>query len=206
MQSLAGESGVGHPPYYMIAYEVNGLATASSAGSDASRLSWTVDHRAGELTCPFRCPHSRPGANRRLWGEGSNVILSLVDSAGNSGGVASSTYSITGARLKTDCNFIGLSCIVSAIDGSSSCLPSVPTAWPLINANTTKDLDTCQPLGLVMAGGVPPYTVSIVQLGGSVRNVTLGSQDNAYTWINQAAPNSDLLGTSDALCSTRSSD
>ncbi|ETW76396.1 hypothetical protein HETIRDRAFT_16106, partial [Heterobasidion irregulare TC 32-1] len=151
VQSLAGESSVGRPPYYMIAYEVNGLATVSPAGSDPARLSWTVDHRAG-----------------------SDVILSLVDSAGNSGGVAPATYSIT--------------------DGSSSCLPSVPAAWPLINANTTKDLDTCQSLGLVMAGGVPPYTVSIVQLGGSVRNVTLGSQDNAYTWINQAAPNSDLLG------------
>ena len=135
------------------------------------------------------------------------MILSLVDSAGNGGGVAPSTYSITGAHLKPDRNFIGLSRIrVGDKDGSSSCLPSVPAAWPLINANTTKDLDTCQSLGLVMAGGVPPYTVSIVQLGGSVRNVTLGSQDNAYTWINQAAPNSDLLGTPDALCSSRSSD
>ena len=97
----------------------------------------------------FGVPRSRARAlTGACGGGGSDVILSLVDSAGNSGGVAPATYSITGAHLKPDRNFIGLSRIrVGDKDGSSSCLPSVPAAWPLINANTTKDLDTCQSLG-----------------------------------------------------------
>ncbi|THH14744.1 hypothetical protein EW146_g5621 [Bondarzewia mesenterica] len=153
VRSLTGNSSsVGQSPYYMVAYEADGMATVSPIGSDPSQLSWEVNHRAG-----------------------TEVILSVVDSAGNSGGVASSAFTVK--------------------DGSSSCLPAVPMSLPQVNANVTKDLNTCEPLGLFMGGGVPPYTVSIAQMGGFVTNVTLGPQDNMYTWINQASPNSELLLT-----------
>ncbi|KAI0043042.1 hypothetical protein FA95DRAFT_1465696, partial [Auriscalpium vulgare] len=102
---------------------------------------------------------------------GSELLLGVVDSAGHSGGVANQTWTVA--------------------DGdSAACLPPVPASAPAIAANVTRDLGACQPLGLTMRGGVPPYTVSVVSPGaGTVTNTTLGPGDDALAYVNPAAPN-----------------
>ncbi|KZS94132.1 hypothetical protein SISNIDRAFT_549342 [Sistotremastrum niveocremeum HHB9708] len=54
------------PPFYMVAYEVNGIATTSLIGTDPSDLSWEVNHV-----------------------KESNVLLEVIDANGSSGGVTS---------------------------------------------------------------------------------------------------------------------
>ncbi|KZS88766.1 hypothetical protein SISNIDRAFT_401320, partial [Sistotremastrum niveocremeum HHB9708] len=41
------------PPYYMLAYEVSGIATVSNIGSDSDELSWTIKHASvgGATNC-----------------------------------------------------------------------------------------------------------------------------------------------------------
>lgn len=45
-----------------------------------------------------------------------------------------------------------------------------------------------------MNEGTPPYTVSIAEAGASVTNLTLGSEDHTFTYINRAAPDTDVFG------------
>ena len=44
-----------------------------------------------------------------------------------------------------------------------------------------------------MIHGTPPYTVSIAEAGASVINVTLAYEDDTFTYINRAAPNTELF-------------
>ncbi|KAI0065222.1 hypothetical protein BV25DRAFT_1913839 [Artomyces pyxidatus] len=151
--ALSVQSTTVEPPFYMIAYEVDGTTTVSSVDTDGNNLSWQVNHRAG-----------------------SELLLNLVDSAGHSGVVSPATWAVE--------------------DGdSASCVPTLPTTFPVLTANVTKDLSTCQPLGLVMSGGSPPYTISIASPGATVLNLTLSAQDDMFTYINKAVPSSDLLVT-----------
>lgn len=65
-----------------------------------------------------------------------------------------------------------------------------------IISNVTGDLETCQPWGLTVQGGVPPYTVTLGALGSPVvTNVSMPLGDDSYTLINRAAPNEQLIGT-----------
>lgn len=86
------------------------------------------------------------------------------------------------------------------IDGSSrSCfLPPRPSNFSLL-ANVTGQLPTCHQLGIRVKGGVQPYTVTVASLDASiVTNVTMGENDDTYSYINRAQPGSQLLGQ---LCS-----
>ncbi|TFY65594.1 hypothetical protein EVG20_g5495, partial [Dentipellis fragilis] len=146
-------SSVGRPPYFMVAYELDGLTTVSPIDMEGGNLSWQVNYPTG-----------------------SQLVLSLVDSEGNSGGVLPSVFSVSGG-------------------GSSSCLSSVrgSSARPVLAANVTKGISTCQSLGLTMSGGVRPYTVSIAEIGSTVSNFTLAQEDNYFTYINHAASSTALL-------------
>lgn len=46
-----------------------------------------------------------------------------------------------------------------------------------------------------MNSGTPPYTVSVAEAGASVTNITLGYEDDTFTYINRAAPDTDVFGT-----------
>lgn len=41
------------PPYYVVAYELDGMVTVSEIGSDAGNLKWLVNHRAGAFVVLF---------------------------------------------------------------------------------------------------------------------------------------------------------
>ncbi|KAJ7143982.1 hypothetical protein C8R44DRAFT_564898, partial [Mycena epipterygia] len=58
-----------------------------------------------------------------------------------------------------------------------------------ISANVTDTLNTCQPWGLTISGGTPPYNLTLAVLNApDVTNVTLGANDSVYTYINRAEP------------------
>ena len=44
-----GDSYTPQPPFYMMAYEVNGPTTSSFLGSQSNSLSWQINHAAGKF-------------------------------------------------------------------------------------------------------------------------------------------------------------
>ena len=64
-----------------------------------------------------------------------------------------------------------------------------------VTANISSTVETCQPWGLRIKGGNPPYNVSFAQLNSPiVTNVTIPASMNGYTYINRATPNFPLIG------------
>jgi hypothetical protein len=82
-------------------------------------------------------------------------------------------------------------------DGQSTHCVTTPPATPRfeITANVTKQLSTCQPWGITIAGGVPPYTLVVQAINaGGATNVTMPYGEDVFTYINRAPPNIQLLG------------
>lgn len=108
---------------------------------------------------------------------GSKLLLTVVDSSGSFGGVPPRLFEV--------------------IPGvSTSCVrpePSAPTFT--ISSNITNgNLATCEPWGITIKGGVPPYNLSIAAVNSPViTNVTIPSGFDAFTYINRAAPNGQMV-------------
>ncbi|KAJ3514254.1 hypothetical protein NLJ89_g2478 [Agrocybe chaxingu] len=107
---------------------------------------------------------------------GSQVVLNVVDATRSTGGVAPRTYTIVAGN-------------------TTSCITTPPQSPQFrVSANVTGDLTTCQPWGLSITGGVPPYTVSIVQPNSfTVTNVSMPTGTDRFTYINRGAPDTQLL-------------
>lgn len=74
-------------------------------------------------------------------------------------------------------------------------MPPAPTTNLAIKGNLTKDMSTCEPWGLQISGGTPPYNITLAAVGSPiVTNVTLPTGDNVLTWIDRALPNTQILG------------
>ncbi|KAJ6546609.1 hypothetical protein B0H10DRAFT_1852161, partial [Mycena sp. CBHHK59/15] len=94
----------GFPPFYMIAFAVNGMLSTSFIGTNESKLSWTVTYPVG-----------------------TQLALGVVDSHGNSGGVDAPLYMVT-AGSTTQCIPSALTAPVFAVtanvtDALSTCQP-----------------------------------------------------------------------------------
>lgn len=67
-----------------------------------------------------------------------------------------------------------------------------------MTANVTADLNTCQPWGLTVKGGVPPYIITLLQPNSPVvTNASIGLGDDRFTYINRADTGSTLVGEFD---------
>ncbi|KIP04189.1 hypothetical protein PHLGIDRAFT_205058 [Phlebiopsis gigantea 11061_1 CR5-6] len=66
-------SAVGVPPYYFLAFEVDGVPTTTPMDGIPSNMSWQVRHKRGSL-----------------------LLLTMVDSNGSTGRISSVIYSIAG--------------------------------------------------------------------------------------------------------------
>ncbi|KAJ7238347.1 hypothetical protein B0H12DRAFT_98562 [Mycena haematopus] len=109
---------------------------------------------------------------------GTQLFLAVVDSAGNSGGVDPPLYTV--------------------IEGASTqCIPGLVVGPPFsITANVTDTLTTCQPWGLTIHGGMPPYNVTLAALNASeVTNATLGPNDSVFTYINRAEAGTQMIAS-----------
>ncbi|KAF8898300.1 hypothetical protein CPB85DRAFT_189229 [Mucidula mucida] len=100
----------------------------------------------------------------------SQLLLNVIDSNDSSAGVAPKLFTIdTGSTTN---------CVVNDAD---------TTFTVKSNLSETGTLATCQPWGLRIKNGVPPYNISFAQVNSPVvTNVTTNQDDDAYTYINRA--------------------
>ncbi|KAF7346713.1 hypothetical protein MSAN_01809400 [Mycena sanguinolenta] len=110
---------------------------------------------------------------------GTQLMLGVVDALGQSGGIDTPVYTV--------------------IDGATTqCVPpslSDPTSGFKISSNVTDALNTCQPWGLTIEGGTPPYSVTLAELNsGNVTNATMGPTDTVFTYINKMPPGGQVIG------------
>ncbi|KXN85164.1 hypothetical protein AN958_11586 [Leucoagaricus sp. SymC.cos] len=154
----------GTPPYYMLAFPEGGQPITSPIGNDNNTLSWTPEHPIG-----------------------TQLILTVMDSLGNTGGTGGAVYQV-----------------VENPD-NSNCSPPPATQGFKISSNITQDgkatLETCQPWRLNIDGGIPPYTVVLDAKNAPViTNVTIPPSDNALVFIDRADPGTVLFaGVVDSL-------
>ncbi|KAJ7645841.1 hypothetical protein B0H17DRAFT_1103780 [Mycena rosella] len=107
---------------------------------------------------------------------GAKLMLEVVDSQGSSGGIPPSLYTIT-------------------VGQNSNCIPPASTQPAFtVTANVTGNLNTCQPWGLTIKGGTPPYNITLAALNSPVTtNVTITPDQDAFTYINRADPGTQLI-------------
>ncbi|KAI0754636.1 hypothetical protein C8Q80DRAFT_1140035 [Daedaleopsis nitida] len=103
--------------------------------------------------------------NRR----GGRLLLTVFDSNGQTGGFPNTFYNV--------------------VAGQTQCLPPMLPDLPVITANVTTTVNTCDPWGLFITGGVKPYNITLATpTSPSMTNVTMGPDDNFYSYINRASP------------------
>lgn len=106
----------------------------------------------------------------------AQLMLGMVDSNGSSGGIPPKLYTVVTGQ--------SMNCLVN---------PTSPTAFT-VTSNLTDTVTTCQPWGLTIRGGTPPYVVTLAARNSPiVTNVTLGPLDDAFTYIDRADPDTDLI-------------
>ncbi|KDQ50210.1 hypothetical protein JAAARDRAFT_211876 [Jaapia argillacea MUCL 33604] len=143
-------SGLSTPPYYLVAYEVGGITTVTPVGSTS--LAWQVTHPAG-----------------------AQLVITMADAKGNSGGLDPVIRTVTPGS-------------------STTCIPAPDESF-VMTSNVTA-LTTCEPWGLSITGGTPPYDVTVVCVNTAaafVTNMTVPSGDNVVTYINRGEPNSQMI-------------
>jgi len=107
---------------------------------------------------------------------GSKLILSVVDANGSAGGIPPQILSVIAGQ-------------------TTQCVTTPSTTAFTVTANVTGDLTTCQPWGLTVKGGVPPYVVTLAQPNSPiVTNVTIPNGLDTFTFIDRADPNGQLIG------------
>lgn len=66
---------------------------------------------------------------------------------------------------------------------------------PTVTSNVTDTLNTCDPWNILVGGGKKPYTLYLAALNApTITIVKMGANDNLYTYINRAEPNTLLMG------------
>jgi len=136
----------------MLAFEVGGTPRTTLLGTDESSLTWLVDHPVG-----------------------TQLMLSVVDTNGNAGGIPPSLYQVVTGQ-------------------STTCVQNAQDTGFTVRANVTDTISTCQPWGLRIHGGVPPYNITFSALNSpNVTNVTMLGIDDGFTYIDRASPGTQLL-------------
>lgn len=75
-----------------------------------------------------------------------------------------------------------------------SCLPPMPSSSLVIKANVTKALSRCEPWGLRISGGTPPYNITLVMLDVPSTNITLPLGMDVLTYVNSGNSSGQMLG------------
>ncbi|GJE96426.1 hypothetical protein PsYK624_126230 [Phanerochaete sordida] len=151
-QDGGSSSQAGVPPYYMLALEPSGIPTTSLIGSDPSNLWWQANHQNGR-----------------------QLMLAVVDSKNNTGGVAQSMYTVTAGS-------------------DTSCLSNIPSSGAAIQPNVSTTLNTCDAWGLTLSGGKTPYTVVIAQVQSNTLTVVTMDKDNdLLTYVNRGTPGAPIM-------------
>jgi len=106
----------------------------------------------------------------------TTMMLNVVDANGTSGGGSPDLFTVTAGP--NDC-----------IDPKLNLDPDFT-----VTANVSGTIETCQPWGLRVVGGVPPYNLTMSELKSPViTNVTMPNGDDVFTYINRADPDLQLI-------------
>ncbi|ESK90820.1 hypothetical protein Moror_16526 [Moniliophthora roreri MCA 2997] len=106
---------------------------------------------------------------------GTTLLLDVVDSEGTTGGIPPNNFTVVSGQ-------------------SQNCISGQDQTDFTVRANLTTSVETCAPWGLRIKGGVPPYNITFLQTNSPVvTNVTMGPNDDAYTYINRADINQILV-------------
>ncbi|KAE9399681.1 hypothetical protein BT96DRAFT_1101665 [Gymnopus androsaceus JB14] len=107
--------------------------------------------------------------------ESTTLMLNVVDSQGNGGGIPPQPFTVQPGQT-TEC----------VVSGNSTDFT--------VSANISDTVNTCQPWGIRIQGGIPPYNISLAQSNSPVvTNVTIPNGLTAFTYINRATPGYLLL-------------
>ncbi|KAJ3523914.1 hypothetical protein NM688_g8648 [Phlebia brevispora] len=108
--------------------------------------------------------------------QGTTLMLTMMDSNQSTGGIPSNLYTMA--------------------PGNTSCLPTPPSNPPVIHANVTDTLTTCEPWGLTITGGTKPYQIVLSALNSpTITNSSMGPNDDVFTYIDRADPNGQLMAS-----------
>ncbi|KAF9267256.1 hypothetical protein L218DRAFT_955738 [Marasmius fiardii PR-910] len=110
---------------------------------------------------------------------GTKLVLSVFDSEGTSGGIGTDFVNVVDAGG----------------GGTASCVVNNPPPQDfIVTSNITDTINTCEPWGLRIKGGVKPYNITFMQINSPiVTNVTAGSRDDAYTYIMRGDPGKKMI-------------
>ncbi|KAG2112019.1 uncharacterized protein F5147DRAFT_572791 [Suillus discolor] len=141
LSSFSGNNyNIGRSPYTLLAFEAGGALSATQIHEDGL---WQVKHPPG-----------------------SQLLLALVDSFGNSGGVIPTIFTVA--------------------SGSPDCLPVLPiiAVTPTITTNVTR-VEPCDSWQMSISGGVPPYTIMLASPGApSLQNIAAPRESSLISFIN----------------------
>jgi len=172
----------------MLAFAIGGTPITTLIGTDENNLSWTATHPVGASIFTLIPPLNSYGnrisvdtqCSRRKWQR-------RRDSPEQND---CDWYVSVFATLK-----LSYSKILQA--GQTTQCVTTPVSTPpfTVTANVTKDLQTCQPWGFTIKGGVPPYIITLAAPNSPiVTNVTIPYGNDAFTYIDRADPNGELMG------------
>ena len=83
------------PPFYLYAFEVGGVPTVTLVGSDLTNMLWTAAHKRGR---DFHIQKHRIYVNISICAfSGAQLMLTMMDSQNNTGGVLPNLFTIEGA-------------------------------------------------------------------------------------------------------------
>ncbi|KAI0325142.1 hypothetical protein GY45DRAFT_1312648 [Cubamyces sp. BRFM 1775] len=140
----------------MLALEVEGITTYTPIGDNPNQLTWQNTHHGG-----------------------AKLLLTVVDSIGQTGGFPTSFFNSVAASPGSD----------------TTCLIPEPTpSTPRIVSSITGNLNTCEPWKLSITGGTKPYNVTLAQLGaGNITVAPMGPYDDVFVYIDRAGPGFPLI-------------
>lgn len=119
-----------------------------------------------------------------------------MDGEGNTGGFANSFFDVVGMLslfARPSSSDVGTA--VRSAGASTSCQPPAPKDPPVVHSNVTTAINTCDPWGLTVTGGVKPYNISLAAIRAPVvTNVTMGPGDDVLVYVDRADPGSQILG------------
>ncbi|KZV92846.1 hypothetical protein EXIGLDRAFT_717817 [Exidia glandulosa HHB12029] len=110
---------------------------------------------------------------------GARLFVTIIDSKGDFGGFPAGFFKVVPGK-------------------SASCMPPEPKAGdiPMLSANVSNaNLETCQPWGMNITGGIPPYSVQIIADNSPLyTNTTAPSTStDRFTYINRADPQRSMI-------------
>lgn len=89
----------------------------------------------------------------------------------------------------------GLSAVIAGETTKCVVTPAKPDPPFTLTADVTGRLAACQPLGIQVSGGTPPYTITLAETNTPlVTNVSMSFDTEIFNYPHRAVPDAMLVG------------